>query len=147
MIVNRREWLITTKGRSLPPFSLEARPVVNFGQSATEEADSAGTAEFDLDFEVAQVETSTESGAGSTSMHVAMAMAAPFAALDALLSTFRLFVSYCDDSWSTRAMIVSQHHLCRFTTTFGIKSSSRVPKGSIHQKDNSSNTGRHFCNT
>ena len=47
-------------------------------------ADSAGAAEFDLNFEVAQAEAQSDSGAGSTSMGVAMTMAA-FAAVAALL--------------------------------------------------------------
>jgi hypothetical protein len=47
-------------------------------------ADSAGAAEFDLNFEVAQAEAQSDSGAGSTSMVAAMTMAA-FAAVAALL--------------------------------------------------------------
>ena len=47
-------------------------------------ADSAGAAEFDLNFEVAQAEAQSDSGAGSTSMGAAMTMAA-FAAVAALL--------------------------------------------------------------
>ena len=47
-------------------------------------ADPAGSAEFDLNFEVAQAEAQTGSGAGSTSMGAAVTMAT-FAAVAALL--------------------------------------------------------------
>jgi len=47
-------------------------------------ADSAGAAEFDLNFEVAQAEAQSDSGAGSTSMGAAVTMAA-VAAVAALL--------------------------------------------------------------
>ena len=45
-------------------------------QRDLQDADSAGAAEFDLNFEVAQAEAQNESGAGSTSMGATVTMAA-----------------------------------------------------------------------
>jgi hypothetical protein len=49
-----------------------------------ESADSAGAAEFDLNFEIAQAEAQSDSGAGTTSMYTAATVAA-LAAVAALL--------------------------------------------------------------
>ena len=48
-------------------------------------AESAGAAEFDLNFEVAQAEAQSDSGAGSTSFGAATMTMAAFAAVAALL--------------------------------------------------------------